>query len=115
MIQEKQDMSPSPQVDFLVVMLRTLVGILTGPFTLMLFSLAALTRSEQTIAKKNKHDISSRARAYGSNIFFSRYIMDRRIGFIEEGLRCNNPNFWEIEINGFIKISNFGDNKNFYF
>jgi hypothetical protein len=28
---------------------------------------------------------------------------------------CNNPNFWEIEINGFIKIPNFGDNKNFYF
>jgi hypothetical protein len=28
---------------------------------------------------------------------------------------CNNPNFWEIEINGFIKIQNFGDNKNFYF
>jgi hypothetical protein len=28
---------------------------------------------------------------------------------------CNNPNFWEIEINGFIKILNFGDNKNFYF
>jgi hypothetical protein len=27
----------------------------------------------------------------------------------------NNPNFWEIEINGFIKIPNFGDNKNFYF
>jgi hypothetical protein len=32
---------------------------------------------------------------------------------VERG--CNNPNFWEIEINGFIKISNFGDNKNFYF
>jgi hypothetical protein len=30
-------------------------------------------------------------------------------------LSCNNPNFWEIEINGFIKIQNFGDNKNFYF
>jgi hypothetical protein len=28
-------------------------------------------------------------------------------------LPCNNPNFWEIEINGFIKIPNFGDNKNF--
>jgi hypothetical protein len=28
---------------------------------------------------------------------------------------CNNPNFWEIEINEFIKIPNFGDNKNFYF
>jgi hypothetical protein len=22
-------------------------------------------------------------------------------------LNCNNPNFWEIEINGFIKIPNF--------
>jgi hypothetical protein len=32
-----------------------------------------------------------------------------------EGRECNNPNFWEIEINGFIKIPNFGDNKNFYF
>jgi hypothetical protein len=30
-------------------------------------------------------------------------------------LVCNNTNFWEIEINGFIKIPNFGDNKNFYF
>jgi hypothetical protein len=28
---------------------------------------------------------------------------------------CNNPNFWEIKINEFIKIPNFGDNKNFYF
>jgi hypothetical protein len=28
---------------------------------------------------------------------------------------CNNPNFWEIEIKGFIKIPNFRDNKNFYF
>jgi hypothetical protein len=27
---------------------------------------------------------------------------------------CNNPNFWEIEINGFIKIPNFGDNKFFF-
>jgi hypothetical protein len=29
--------------------------------------------------------------------------------------RCNNPKFWKIEINGFIKIPNFGDNKNFDF
>jgi hypothetical protein len=29
--------------------------------------------------------------------------------------RCNNPNFWEIKINGFIKIPDFGDNKNLYF
>jgi hypothetical protein len=28
---------------------------------------------------------------------------------------CNNPNFWKIEIKGFIKIPNFGDNKNFDF
>jgi hypothetical protein len=28
---------------------------------------------------------------------------------------CNNPKFWKIEINGFIKILNFGDNKNLYF
>jgi hypothetical protein len=28
---------------------------------------------------------------------------------------CNNPSFWKIKINGFIKIPNFGDNKNFYF
>jgi hypothetical protein len=34
---------------------------------------------------------------------------------LERGEDCNNPNFWEIEINGFIKIPNFGDNKNFYF
>jgi hypothetical protein len=33
-----------------------------------------------------------------------------------KGLRqCNNPSFWKIEINGFIKIPNFGDNKNLYF
>jgi hypothetical protein len=32
-----------------------------------------------------------------------------------EAFLCNNPNFWEIEINGYIKIPNFGANKNFYF
>jgi hypothetical protein len=31
------------------------------------------------------------------------------------GAKCNNPKFWKIEINGFIKIPNFGANKNFYF
>jgi hypothetical protein len=28
---------------------------------------------------------------------------------------CNNPNFWEIEINRIIKIPNFGANTKFYF
>lgn len=39
---------PSPQGDFLVVMWRTFVGILTGPFTLSRLSLAPRTRSAQT-------------------------------------------------------------------
>jgi hypothetical protein len=35
--------------------------------------------------------------------------------FFLRGEDCNNPSFWKIEINRFIKIPNFGDNKNFYF
>jgi len=41
---------PSPHGDFLVVMWRTLVGILTGPLTLRRLSLAPRTRSAQTMA-----------------------------------------------------------------
>jgi hypothetical protein len=43
---------PSPQGDFLVVMSRTLVGILTGPLTLNRLSLAPRTKSVQTIDHK---------------------------------------------------------------
>jgi hypothetical protein len=37
-----------------------------------------------------------------------------KLGDVPE-VPCNNPKFWKIEINGFIKIPNFGTNKNFYF
>ena len=40
-----------PQGVFLVVILRTLVGILTGPFTLSSLSLAPLIRSWHTFSK----------------------------------------------------------------
>ena len=43
---------PSPQGAFLVVMRRTLVGILTGPLTLNDLSLAPRTKSVQTMNKK---------------------------------------------------------------
>jgi hypothetical protein len=33
---------------------------------------------------------------------------------LDKPMNCNNPKFWKIEINGFIKIPNLGDNKNFY-
>lgn len=39
---------PSPQGDFLVVIWRTLVGILTGPLTLNFLSLAPRTKSAHT-------------------------------------------------------------------
>ena len=41
----------SPQGVFLVVILRTLVGILTGPFTFSSLSLAPLIRSWQTFSR----------------------------------------------------------------
>ena len=40
---------PSPQGVFLVVIFRTLVGILTGPLTLRRLSLAPRTRSAHTV------------------------------------------------------------------
>ena len=40
-----------PQGVFLVVILRTLVGILTGPFTFSSLSLAPLIRSWHTFSK----------------------------------------------------------------
>lgn len=52
---------PSPQGDFLVVMWRTLVGILTGPFTLRRLSLAPRTKSPQTnhnIGKSESENVS---------------------------------------------------------
>ena len=45
---------PSPQGDFLVVMRRTLVGILTGPLTLRCLSFAPRTRSPQTKKQWNQ-------------------------------------------------------------
>ena len=47
-------MEPSPQGVLRVVIRRVLVGILTGPFTRRLLSLAALTSSEHT--KDMDHD-----------------------------------------------------------
>jgi hypothetical protein len=41
-----------------------------------------------------------------------------RLNHLREPLRClvvTTQVFGKIEINGFIKIPNFGDNKNFYF
>lgn len=46
-----QVLEPSPQGVFLVVILRVLVGIRTGPFTLRFFSLAPLIRSAQTFSR----------------------------------------------------------------
>merc|ERR1739849_65768 len=46
-----QVLEPSPQGVFLVVILRTLVGILTGPFTFSSLSLAPLIRSWHTFSK----------------------------------------------------------------
>ena len=45
---------PSPQRDLLVVMWRTLVGILTGPLTLSCLSFAPWTKSAQTKASSSK-------------------------------------------------------------
>merc|ERR1719411_675005 len=46
-----QVLEPSPQGVFLVVILRVLVGILTGPLTLRSLSLAPLMRSLQTFSR----------------------------------------------------------------
>merc|ERR1719278_364974 len=46
-----QVLEPSPQGVFPVVILRTLVGILTGPFTFNSLSLAPLIRSWQTFSR----------------------------------------------------------------
>merc|ERR550532_260792 len=46
-----QVLEPSPQGVFLVVILRVLVGILTGPFTFSSLSLAPLIRSWQTFSR----------------------------------------------------------------
>jgi hypothetical protein len=46
---------PSPQGDLRVVMCSTLVGILTGPFTLSRLSLAPLIKSAQTAIGPEKH------------------------------------------------------------
>merc|ERR1711997_779339 len=46
-----QVLEPSPQGVFLVVILKVLVGILTGPLTLRSFSLAPLIKSLQTFSK----------------------------------------------------------------
>merc|ERR550534_2660634 len=46
-----QVLEPSPQGVFLVVILRVLVGILTGPFTLNSLSFAPLMRSVQTFSR----------------------------------------------------------------
>ena len=46
-----QVLEPSPQGVFLVVILRGLVGIRTGPFTLRLFFFAPLIRLAQTFSK----------------------------------------------------------------
>merc|ERR1712045_427368 len=46
-----QVLEPSPQGVFLVVILRTLVGILTGPFTFSSLSLAPLIRSWHTFSR----------------------------------------------------------------
>merc|ERR1712244_146966 len=46
-----QVLEPSPQGVFLVVILRVLVGILTGPLALSSFSLAPLIRSAHTISR----------------------------------------------------------------
>merc|ERR1719378_139397 len=46
-----QVLEPSPQGVFLVVILRVLVGILTGPLTFSSFSLAPWIRSAQTFSK----------------------------------------------------------------
>jgi hypothetical protein len=50
------------------------------------------------------------------NIRFNRLLVgDKWDAWVHLVSKCNNPNFWEIEINGFIKIPDFGANKNFYF
>merc|ERR1739838_88011 len=46
-----QVLEPSPQGVLRVVILNVLVGILTGPFTFRLLSLAPLIRSAQTFSK----------------------------------------------------------------
>ena len=46
-----QVLEPSPQGVFLVVILRVLVGIRTGPFTLRFFSFAPLIRSAHTFSR----------------------------------------------------------------
>jgi len=46
-----QVLVPSPQGDFLVTILKTFVGSLTGPLTLNCLFLASLTRSAQTLSK----------------------------------------------------------------
>ena len=46
-----QVLEPSPQGVLRVVILKVLVGILTGPLTLRVFSLAPLIRSLQTFSK----------------------------------------------------------------
>lgn len=55
---------PSPQGDFLVVMFRTLVGILTGPLTLSLLSFAPRTKSAHTVIdnqrQSNRNSIANR-------------------------------------------------------
>lgn len=45
-----QVLEPSPQGVFLVVILKVLVGMRTGPFTFRFFSLAPLIKSAQTFS-----------------------------------------------------------------
>ncbi len=71
---------PSPQGDFLVVMCRTLVGILTGPFTLNDLSLAPRTKSAQTINQKETFKLSNKIRNDSENPLKKTSLSSRILG-----------------------------------
>ena len=104
---------PSPQGVFLVVIWRTLVGILTGPFTLRCLSLAPRTKSAQTNIKwKTKHECCSKR-----NINTKETLTERTLFEIFDMLRGKgDPNlmdlllgFFQTRLGGFhCSVRHFG-------
>jgi hypothetical protein len=63
-------------------------------------------------------DLESPYHALLGRSALAKFMASTHVAYLKmkmSGPKCNNPNFWKIKINGFIKIPNFGDNKNFYF
>lgn len=60
---QSQVLEPSPQGVFRVVILRTLVGIRTGPLTRRSLSLARLMRSVETVSQSERQIVRTFAQA----------------------------------------------------